>query len=559
MTTFVRVVSLVAPHWRWLAAAILLGILAVGSNIALVAMSAYLISKAAIASGVAEVALVITAVRVLAISRSGFLYMERYATHRTAFRILSQLRVWFFRSIEPLAPAGLGEKRSGDLLTRAVADVDSLEDLYVRVLTPPIVAAVTVALASLAFGLVDVQLGLLLLAFLVVTGLVLPLISRWISRQSTQALAALRGELGALVVDEVQGIADLVALDQAASHRTRLLDVAGGLDAARQRIARVEAVSTATAILMASLASLLILVLAIPLVSSGRIEGVFLAALPLAAIATFETVQPLSRSVQLLDTSRASAERLFSLIDEPLPIVDPATPDPLPGSFDLDVSGISFRHADQDPLALTEVSLSIAAGETVALVGPSGSGKSTLVDLLLRFWEYDEGAILIGGRELRKMAASEVRTMLGVVPQDIHLFNTTIRENLALADPDLEDGRLAEVCRIAQLQDWIETLPLGYETVVGEGGVLLSGGERRRLAIARVLVKAAPIVIFDEATADLDTVTEARLWESLAPFLDERTVLLISHRPFTGPHVDRTVSLAVRPDVEGASTFPPAS
>jgi ATP-binding cassette subfamily C protein CydC len=358
---------------------------------------------------------------------------------------------------------------------------------------------------------------------------------------------------------QVQGIADLVALDQAASHRERLLEVAGSLDGTRNRLARIEAISGAVAVLLASLAGLSILALAILLMTSGQLEGVFLAALPLAAIATFEAVHPLSRAVQLYDSTRASADRLFSLIDEPAPVMDPRKPLALPDEFGIEIREVSFRYAEDEPWVLDRASLSIAPGESVALVGPSGSGKTTIVDLLLRFWDFDSGSIQIGERELRTMAAAEVRTMLGVVPQDIHLFDTTIRENLALADADVTEERMAEACHSAQLHDWIKTLPLGYETVVGEGGVLLSGGERRRLAIARVLIKRPPIVIFDEATADLDARTEARLWASLAPFLEGRTALLISHRPMIGLHADRTVSLESQLSVPNALGKSPGS
>ena len=544
MSDLRRLLRLVLPHWRWLLTGALFGVIAVGSNVALMGLSAYLISKAAIASNVAELALAVTGVRALAISRAGFRYLERYTTHRAMFRILSGVRVWFYRAVEPLAPARLVQKRSGDLLTRSVSDVDSLEDFYIKVLVPPLVAAVVFASVSVIYGLFDLSIGLVLAFFMLLTGVALPVLARWLAANPAAAIATIRGDVGALLVDELDGVADLVALDAASGHRERLLTRARELDAARARLGVIEGVSNACAGLFASLAGLCILVLAIPLVSSQKMEGVFLAALPLAAIAAFEALQPLSRSLQLLDTSRASARRLFELIDEPPPVPDPERSDGDPEGDAIDIRGLSFRFEPAGPWVLRDFDLRVAAGERVAIVGPSGCGKSTLVSLLLRFWDYDHGTIRLGGCELHALEAEAVRARLSVVPQDVHLFNATIADNLAVADAEAGLAAMERACRIAQLHDFIAGLPHGYDTVIGENGLLLSGGERRRLAVARAVLKDAPIVILDEAGADLDSTTEVALWSALERWLQNRTVLVISHRPSMAGRVDRVVPLA---------------
>jgi ATP-binding cassette subfamily C protein CydC len=510
-------------------------------------LSAYLISKAAVASSVAELALAVTGVRVLAISRAAFRYLERYTTHRTMFRILATIRTWFYASVEPLAPARLEQLRSGDLMTRLVADVDAMEELYVRVLVPPVVAAVVIGASSLVYGLVDLAMGLLLLAFLLLTGVLLPLVSRWLSRQPAQALAGLRGETGALVIDQLQGAADLVAMDAAGSHRARLLARGSELDAARRRLGVIEGVSDALGGLLAALAGLCILVLAIPLVTEGHLEGVFLAALPLAAIAAFEAVQPLSRSLQLLDTTRVSARRLLEIVDARPAVRDHATAlavdvqdGQAPG---IEVRGLGFRYDTAQPWVLRDVDLVIAPGERVALVGPSGCGKSTLLALLLRFWDYEAGSLSLGGVELRDMDQDAARAMLSVVPQDVHLFDATIRDNLAVADGDAGQAEMEAACRLAQLHEVIAALPAGYDTLLGENGVRLSGGERRRLAVARAVLKGAPVVVLDEATADLDATTEAALWSALDGWLEGRTVLVLAHEPPASARLDRVVAL----------------
>jgi ATP-binding cassette, subfamily C, bacterial CydC len=538
-----RLLRLVLPHWPWLAAAGLVGVVAIGSNVALMGLSAYLISKAAIASSVAELALAVTGVRVLAISRATFRYLERYTTHRVMFRILATLRVWFYRAIEPLAPARLVHRRSGDLLARSVSDVDALEDFYIKVLMPPLVAAVVVASVCIIYGLFDVAIGLVLAFFLVITGVMLPLVSRRLAATQTASTARMRGDVSAMLIDEVQGLPDLVALDAASDHRARLLARARELDRARQRTGAIEGVSNALGGLFASLAGLSVLVLAIPLVTAGEVEGVFLAALPLAAIAAFEAVQPLSRSLQSLDVTLASARRLFELIEAQPAVLDPAMAAAPPARYEIDIRGLSFRYHEAEPWVLRDLDLQVAQGERVAIVGPSGCGKSTLVSLLLRFWDYELGAMRIGGRELRELRADDTRAMFSVVPQDVHLFNASIEDNLAVAAAAADGEAMALACRIAQLDGFLASLPHGYDTVVGEDGLLLSGGERRRLAIARAVLRDAPIVILDEVTADLDSTTEAALWPALEPWLAGRTVLVISHRPTIRAHVDRTVRL----------------
>ena len=546
MTTFRRLFGLLAGHRRWIAAGALLGFLAVGSNVALMAMSAYLISKAAIVSNVAEIALAITAVRVLAIGRAAFRYLERYVTHRATFAILADLRVWFFASIEPLAPARLATRRSGDLLARIVADIGTLEDFYVRIIVPPVVAVLVTGFASVLLGVFDPLLGLALVAFLVLTGIVLPVASRRLSRRPAIALVASRAELSATLVDEIGGIADLVAMDRAADHRERVLALGRATDRAIAELAVVRGAAAALAATFASLASVAILAIGVELVGAGRLDGVYLALLPLVALASFEVIAPLSQAFALLDANEAAARRLFELTDAAPEVTDAPGLDPTPVVADhaIEFRDVRFRYGPDEPYILDRCSFVVPAGASLAVVGPSGVGKSTLVNLLLRFWDYDEGEILIGGRELHELHADDVRRMLGVVAQDVHLFNATIRDNLALADAEVTDQTIEAACRQACIHEAIAALPDGYATRIGQDGLLLSGGERQRLAIARAIIKDAPILILDEATANLDVETERDVLAALAPFMAGRTTLVLSHRPSVAAATDRTLAMA---------------
>lgn len=551
-----RLLALIAPFWRWIALGILLGFLTIGSSVGLMAMSSYLIARSALVADVYDVAIPITLVRVFATLRAAFRYLERLATHRTTFSILAHLRTWFYAAIEPLAPARLQGLRSGDLLARIVGDIETLENFYVRVVTPPVVAALVTALACLIIGSFSAVLGLALLVFLLLAGVALPLISRWLSTHPAGELAAARAELNALLVDQVQGIADLLAFDGEEQHQARVVSAGRRLARLQQDLAMVRGLTNALAVLLTGLAALTVLWLAIPLVTVGRIEGVYLALLPLTAIASFEAVQPLAVALQHLQANRAAGQRLFELIDAPQPA--DAAQSPAPRDTSIELRNVRFAYGAGEPLALDGVSLRVPPGGRVAIVGPSGSGKSTIVNLLLRFWEATEGKVLIGGHDVRAYRAEDVRRLLAVAPQRVHLFNATIRDNLALADPDASDEQIAAACRMAQLADFIDALPQGYQTLVGENGLLLSGGERQRLAIARAILADAPIVILDEATANLDALTEQRLMESLEPFLRTRTVLIIAHRPAVWQGVDQVLRLesgrVVAQAVQGSPT-----
>jgi ATP-binding cassette, subfamily C, bacterial CydC len=538
-----RLLGLLAGRRSWIAGGALLAAAAVGSNVALMATSAYLISKAALATNVADLALAITAVRVLAIARAAFRYLERYVTHAATFRILADLRVWFYAAIEPLAPARLVDRRSGDLLARVGADVDTLEDFPVRVVVPPLAAVVVTAATCLFLGAFDPGLVVVFVLFVLMTGVVLPIASRRLSVGAGSELIARRADLQAAIVDEVAGLADLVALDQADGHRAGLLVVGREVDRVGERLAMLRAATAALGGLFAGLCGVAILAVAIQLVTDGRLDGVLLAALPLAAIAAFEAVQPLALSVQLLGTSEAAGARLFELVDAPPPVTEPTSPSKLPSSRAIKLREVRYQYEPGAPEVLAGVGLDVADGERVAIVGASGAGKSTLVDLLVRFREAEGGTIAVGGEDIRDLPSDDVRALFGVVPQRIHLFNGTVRDNLALADADVSDADLEAALRIVQLDEFVAGLPRGVDTPVGEDGLQLSGGQRQRLAIARAIIRDAPILILDEPTSALDPDTEARLFDALAGFMAGRTTIVISHRAAVADRVDRVLEL----------------
>jgi ATP-binding cassette subfamily C protein CydC len=356
-------------------------------------------------------------------------------------------------------------------------------------------------------------------------------------------MIASRSALNSAITDEIQGMADLLAFDQTATYQARSLRLSRDLESAQMQLALWRGLSNALAVLLAALAGLTVLILAIPLVTGGQIDGVFLALLPLTAIVSFEAVQPLGAALQQLESSQAAARRLFALIDTETAVPEPVTEPVEVTAYNLEFRHVSFRYGPDEPLVLDDISFAIPAGGRLFISGASGAGKSTLVNLLLRFWQAQEGEILIGGQEARAFHSDDWRALIGVASQQIHLFNGTIRDNLLLAKGDATDEEISAACEAAQVHTFIASLPQGYDTQVGENGFKLSGGERQRLSIARVILKNAPILILDEVTANLDALTEQKVMAALAQFMQQRTTLIISHRSLGLTPVDQVVEM----------------
>jgi thiol reductant ABC exporter CydC subunit len=528
--TFWRLLKLIAPFTGWMALAALLGFATVGSRIGLMATSAFIIAKAALHPSIAELQVAIVGVRFFGIARGVFRYLERYVSHRVTFRLLARLRVWFYQALEPLAPARLMQYRSGDLLSRLVADVETLEHFYVRVIAPPVVAVLVGGLMWVLMRRYDLELAVASLVFLGLAGLGVPLLTQRVSRGLGQRMVRVRSELNVALVDGVQGMAELLAFGQEQRHQERVGRLSQELVGLQGRMAWIGGLHGSLAGLLTNLAVLAVLVIAIPLVGEVRLDGVYLGLLVLAVMSSFEAVSPLPLALQYLENSLEAGQRLFEIVDAQPVVADPSSPSPVPQDYSLLVENVSFRYGPHEPLALDRVSLRLSQGRRLAVVGPSGAGKSTLVNLLLRFWEYETGRILLGGHELRQYRQEDLHHMIGVVSQHTHLFNATVRENLLLARPDASQADLVQAAQRAQIHEFIQSLPQGYDTWIGEQGLRLSGGERQRLAIARALLKDPPILILDEATANLDPLTERAVMQAIQVLMAGRTTLIITHR-----------------------------
>ncbi len=541
MKTLLRLLAFLRPHWPQVALSVLLGALTIGASIGLMSSSAWLISMAALHPSVADLGVSVVGVRFFGISRALLRYAERLVSHSLTFRVLARLRVWFYQAIEPLAPARLTSARSGDLLNRIMADVETLDNLYVRVLAPPLVAVVIIFAMGIFMGLIAPPLGIAIVGFLLAVGLGLTLLSLGLNRAPGRTLVNQRARLRADLVDSVQGLPDLLAFGQEKAWAKRLQAQAAAFSATQTRMARLNGLQSALNSLLTGLGILTMLILTIPLVASGKLNGVLLAVVVLGSMAAFEAVQNLPQAAQLLEANLQSARRLFEIADLPPAVSEPAAPLPRPAGASLSIHKLSFSYGEAP--VLQNIELSLPAGRKIALVGPSGAGKSSLANLLLRFWEYAEGEILLDGQELRRYSAVDSRRLFSVVTQTTYLFNASLRENLQLARPAATLAELEEACRQVELGDWLAALPQGMETLVGERGAQLSGGERQRLAIARALLKNAPIFLFDEPTANLDPLTERRLLKTLNAVSAEKSLLWITHRLVGLENMDEIIVL----------------
>ncbi|WNO73593.1 thiol reductant ABC exporter subunit CydD [Streptomyces sp. AM8-1-1] len=531
----------------WLA--LLLGALALGSAVGLMAVSGWLISRASEQPPVLYLMVAVTATRAFGIGRAVFRYAERLVSHDAVLRMLAELRVAVYRRLERLAPAGLRQSRRGDLLSRLVSDVDALQDYWLRWLLPAGVALV-VGAGSVGFtAWLLPEAGAVLAVGLLVAGVLVPLISGRVARRAERQLAPARGELSTRVADLLRGTAELTVAGA-------LKGRADGTRAADRRLTLIASRGAAATALGAGLSALacgLTVVCAafagVQAVREGRLDGVSLAVVVLTPLAAFEAVTGLPLAVQYRQRVRRSAERVYEVLDAPVPVHEPEHPAQAPATaFPLDVRGLRARHAGQDRDAITGIDLTITAGTRVAVVGTSGSGKTTLAQVLLRFLDAEAGTYTIGGVDAAALDGDTVRQFVGLCAQDAHLFDSSVRENLRLARTAATEDDLRNALAEARLLEWVDALPDGMDTLVGEHGAQLSGGQRQRLALARALLADFPVLVLDEPAEHLDLVTADALTADLLAATEDRTLrgaatVLITHRLQGLDAVDEVVVL----------------
>ncbi len=544
-----------------LALSVALGTAAVLAAVGLLTTSGYLISRAAQRPEILALSVAIVGVRFFGISRALLRYAERLVSHDLAFRTLTDLRGRLFSRLVPLVPGGVEGLRRSDLLSRFVADVDRLQDLYLRGLAPPLVAVLAGGGSVLVAALILPRAGLALALALLAAGLLSPALTRRSARAAGRRQAGARAALSGELVEIAAGSAEIAAAGRAEDWIARAERRSEGLAALQRREALSGGLAAGLSTGLAAGATVLVAAAAIPAVHSGALAGVLLAALVLLTMGAFEAVAPLGAAATGVDACASAAQRIEAVLDREPPTAEPARPLPLPAGGELAFERVRFRYAEpvdcrvdprfrwsnRQPAAewvLDGVDLTLGPGRAVALLGASGAGKSTLAELAVRFRDPDIGAVSLGGLDLREAAAEEVRTAVRLSPQDAYLFTTSLRDNVAIGRAGASDDEIAAALAAVGLGEWLAALPAGLETEVGEAGAMVSGGQRQRIAAARLFLAEARFLIFDEPTAHLDPAGAADLHERIAALAEDGPgVLVITHETQGLDAYDETLTL----------------
>jgi ATP-binding cassette subfamily C protein CydCD len=533
-----RLMELVRPWWGKLALVFTLGISNAVVAVALGAMGAIIVGRVAthlpLAPGLVALALLVPASAILT-------WCDSWQAHDLAFRLLAEMRIDMYRTLDPLAPAYLLRRRTGDLVSAAMGDIETIELFFAHTISPAFVAVLIPGGVLLTLAFIAWPLAIVLLPFLLVVAATPFFGQRAAEKQGT----AVRGQLGdvnAHTVDSVQGLREIVAFNYG-DGRADELEINGRLLSLVQ-VSFLRQLSLQNGIIdiMTGLGTLAVLATGAYLVTIHALDRTHLPLVTLLALASFAPVLNLATVSRQLAETIAAARRVFAVHDEPVAVRDgpgvPAIEVPTVAFED-----VAFAYGASEPHALRNVSFAIQPGQTIAVVGRSGAGKTTAAHLLMRYWDPQGGRVTLGGHDLHDFNLDDLRRHIAIVAQDTYLFNTSLRENIALGRPDATEEQIIHAARLANAHDFIMTLPDRYDTVVGERGLQLSGGQRQRVAIARALLKDAPVLILDEATSHLDTESERQVRLALETLIAGRTTMVIAHRLSTVRDADRIIVL----------------
>lgn len=532
MRALLPYLALYKRHFWLLLLGVILAIVTLLASIGLLTLSGWFLSASAVvgAAGLYSFNYMLPAagVRGAAITRTAGRYFERLVSHDATFRVLQHLRVTTFSKLLPLSPAGLSRFRQGELLNRVVADVDTLDHLYLRVISPLVGALVVIAVVTVGLGVLDISLALMLGGIMLATLIILPPLFYRAGKPAGESLTQLRGQYRQQLTTWLQGQAELTIFGASQRYREQMENTELSWHDAQRRQSDLTAASQAVMLLIGALAVLTMLWFASGSVGDNTQPGALIALFVFCALAAFEALAPVTGAFQHLGQVIASAVRITQITDCPPEVQFPQSSMMVPAAVNVRLQEISFSYPAQPQKALNGINLSISAGEHVAMLGRTGCGKSTLLQLLTRAWDPQHGEVLLNEVPLTHYSETVLRASISMVPQRVHLFSATLRDNLLLAAPQASDEALTEVLNRTGLEKLLDDS--GLNAWLGEGGRQLSGGELRRLAIARALLHDAPLVLLDEPTEGLDAATESQILELLEEVMQEKTVLMVTHR-----------------------------
>lgn len=532
MRTLLPYLALYKRHKWMLSIGVVLAIITLLASIGLLTLSGWFLSASAVVGFAGAYTfnymLPAAGVRGAAITRTAGRYFERLVSHDATFRVLQHLRVSTFSKLLPLSPAGLARFRQGELLNRVVADVDTLDHLYLRVISPMTGALVVILVVAFGLSFLDITLALTLGGIMLLTLFALPPLFYRAGKPVGENLTELRGQYRQQLTSWLQGQAELSLTGASDRYREQMENTELSWHEAQRRQSELTALSQALMLLIGGVAVVVMLWMAAGGVGGDTQPGALIALFVFCALAAFEALAPVTGAFQHLGQVIASAARVTQLTGQTPEVTFTHTDEQPLTEVALTLNGVTFTYPEQPQAALNDVSLTVAAGEHVAILGRTGCGKSTLLQLLTRAWDPQQGEILFNDRPLSAINETALRASASVVSQRVHLFSATLRDNLLLAAPEAHDDALTAVLERTGLEKLLEDG--GLNSWLGEGGRQLSGGELRRLAIARALLHDAPLMLLDEPTEGLDAGTESQILDLLAEVTTGKTVLMVTHR-----------------------------
>jgi len=525
-----RLLGFMKPLRGWILISTMTGLATVAAGVGLLGTSAYLIASAAFHPSIAELSVAVVGVRFFGISRGVFRYLDRLVSHHVNFKLLSILRIWFYNCLKLLAPARLIHYQRGDLLSRAIGDIDALDQFYVRAVSPVISAIFATVGFSMLVGSWNVRLGWILAAGLSVTSFVLPALVYIFSRGPAKQLVDQRAILSQTMLDTLRGAAEIIVFQQQEEELTQINRVSLQTNRAQVGLAHSQGLSNGMNAVLTQGTVAIMLLVGIPLVRTGELDGIMLAVIVLITMASFEISIPIAQAAQFWESSLQAARRLFEMADQQPAIIEPVIPVSVPEKPNILIRNLSFQYHGNLPLAADHLNINLSYGRKIALVGENGSGKTTILNLLMRFWDCQPGEILIDGIPVQEFSPKELRQRIGYVSPGGAIFQTTLRQNLLLANPGALDADLLRVLDSVQLGEWVQTLPDGLDTWLGASGLTISGGQLQRIQLARGLLMDAPIYLLDEPTTHLDVETETRLISLFRSIFQNRSLVWVTHR-----------------------------
>ncbi|MDA7742139.1 cysteine/glutathione ABC transporter ATP-binding protein/permease CydC [Francisellaceae bacterium] len=546
MKSLLPFIKLFKQQLWWLVLGVMLSFITILASIGLLTLSGWFISAAASASLSYAAAsqfnffLPAAGVRFFSLSRILGRYGERLATHEATFKILTDMRVWFYKKLEPLAPAHLMRFRSGDLLSRIVNDINALDNLYIRVMAPSIVVLLVAIFIGVFYSFFDKDIALFSVVMILVTAFIIPLCVMLLAKKTGNAITETSADLKSEVVEHIQGLAELKLFSADETHLEKVDMENVKLLQQQQKMSMYTGVGAALMSLAMGVTLLGVTWLAVKAVSSGQLSGAMIALLALGVMAFFEAIAPLPVAYQYLGKTVSAAKRLLHITNAKPEVSFEQDKIVALAHYDIEYKKVTFGYEVKQKV-FHDYDVVIKEGERAAVTGHTGSGKSTFIHLLARIWDCQQGDITIGGENIKHFSEEQLRQLMTVVAQRPHIFNASIRENLQLAKPEATIKEMMHALEVVELKAFVESLPEGLETWTGEQGQALSGGQQKRLALARAVLRDAPILILDEPTEGLDSITEAKTIQALEKVMMGKTVILVTHNEQLAKRMNRVI------------------